>query len=81
MGESMNNEEQQHQLFVLREKITKLEVRDGINERVTQSRAIINYILADAVTGEPSVNGEDVFGAVWALERLTQEIEILLRHI
>jgi hypothetical protein len=64
-------------LFVLNTNITPIDAKDGIEERVTQVESIISYILADAANGEANVKYDNLFSAIWLVERLVHEIGAL----
>jgi hypothetical protein len=64
-------------LFVLSQNVTSDDAKDGISERISKIQAITNYILADAANGTVNVSDETLIGAIWTVEGLAHELEIL----
>jgi len=64
-------------VLILNPQADRADIKDAISERITKIQAITNYILADASNGEPTVSHETLFSAIWTVETLVQEIDLL----
>lgn len=64
-------------VLILNPEADRADIKDGISERITKIQAITNYILADAANGEPTVSNETLIGAIWTVETLVQELDLL----
>ena len=62
-------------LFKLDVTISSTDAKDGISERLMQTKALVSYILADAA--ELGARAEELVSALWVIERLTLEMENL----
>lgn len=71
----MNNKN--NSVLILNPEADRTDIKDGISERISKVQAITNYILADAANGEPTVSNETLMAAIWMVETLVQEIDLL----
>lgn len=65
------------ELFALNKNISVLDARDGIDERLAQVKAILHGILGEYNDPEPTLHHESLFHAIWVVERLINETELL----
>lgn len=64
-------------LFAPQKNISILDIKDGLEERFTQVDALLSYLLTDTSHPEPIEPLETLFGALWVVERLVNEIKFL----
>jgi hypothetical protein len=67
-------------LFFINPKVSLVELKNAVHERLTKIKAVANYMLVDGSNGDPNVNSDSQCDALWLIEGLADEAEQLIMH-